>query len=818
MTSCADLHVHSRYSNRPSEWLLRRIGAPECFTEPKEVYAKCRAKGMDFVTISDHNRIEGALEIAHLPGTFISSEVTTYFPEDGCKIHCLVFGIDEEQHREIDSVRKNIYEFRDYLLDEAIAYSVAHPLFSVNDRLTVEHFERLLVLFTQFEGINGARAPRAAMLTRAVLENLSPQFVEKLANRYDLDPRVEEPWRKSLTAGSDDHSALYIADAYTETPRAKNVEEFIGHLRDGAAEAKGAHGSSLKMARNFYSIAYRFYRERLLGAESGNELFPEVFSRLLNGESPLPMSRAERLREAAQRFIRPRKKRMGQIDKALVSELVEWASLTEESPSEAVEERSFRIASGLSHQLAYASLRRSARYLAKGKLTESLQTVSSLGPVGVCIAPYLAAFQTQHKDERLHQAVAVHHPSARLLARKGNKKAWFTDTLQPENGVVNVAEICTRLAEEHQKELVVVTSQKKSSSNSALVRNFEPVGQFELPEYQGHPVCLPPFLDIIEYCERKQVSEAIVSSPGPLGLVGLAAARLLGLPVTGIYQTDFPLYALYLTGSPIMEEIAWRYMRWFYGQMDVVYAPSNFYVERLKDRGFDGDRLRLLPRGVDREHFSPSKRDTGSWRRYGLEESFKFLYVGRISKEKNLDALLRAFMALLGEGHDANLVLVGEGPYLDELRQRYPRPEILFTGYLGGDDLAVAYASADAFVSASTSDTFGNAALEAQASGLPAIVSDEGGAREIVADSTSGWVVDVFQAGQLESAMRKLLEDGNARERMAELSVKQAQRSSWEALLQELWDRDDPLDVSEETLFFSRIQQSKSSFIPDLHL
>jgi glycosyltransferase involved in cell wall biosynthesis len=818
MSSYADLHVHSRYSNRPSEWLLRRIGAPECFTEPKEVYAKCRAKGMRFVTISDHNRIEGALEIAHLPGTFISSEVTTYFPEDGCKIHCLVFGIDEEQHRDIEQVRKNIYEFRDYLLDNRIAHSVAHPLFSVNDRLTVEHFERLLVLFKRFEGINGARAPRAAMLTRAVLENLSPQFVENLANRYDLDPRDEEPWYKSLTGGSDDHSALYIADAYTETPPAATVDEFLVHLVDGATQARGAHGSSLKMARNFYSIAYRFYRERLLGAESGDELFAEVFSRLLHGESPLKTSRAERLREMAQRFIRPRKKKMGQIDKALVSELVEWASMSEQAQEEAVEERSFRIASGLSHQLAYASLRRSARYLAKGKLTESLQTVSSLGPVGLCIAPYLAAFQTQHKDEKLHQAVAVHHPAARLLARRGSKKAWFTDSLQPENGAVNVADICARLAEQHGKELVVVTSQKEAASKSPLVRNFEPVGHFEFPEYQGQPVSLPPFLDIIEYCERQEICEAIVSSPGPLGLAGLAAARLLGLRITSIYEKDFPLYALYLTGSPIMEEIAWRYMRWFYGQMDVVYAPSKFYLERLKDRGLEEDRLRLLPRGVDRARFSPSRRDPAFWGRFGLDDSFKFLYVGRISKEKNLDALIRAFMALTAEARRAQLVLVGEGPYLEELRQRYPRPEILFTGYLNGDDLAVAYASADAFVSASTSDTFGNAALEAQASGLPAVVSDEGGAREVVADAASGWVVDVFQAGQLESAMRNLLEDGDARARMAELSVKQAHRSSWEALLEELWDRDDPLDVSEDTLLLSRIPRSRSSFIPELHL
>ena len=91
--SKADLHVHSKYSNRPSEWFLRRIGAPESFTEPADVYNACKAAGMDYVTISDHNCICGAKEIAHLPGTFISSELTTYFPENGCKIHCLVSGM-----------------------------------------------------------------------------------------------------------------------------------------------------------------------------------------------------------------------------------------------------------------------------------------------------------------------------------------------------------------------------------------------------------------------------------------------------------------------------------------------------------------------------------------------------------------------------------------------------------------------------------------------------------------------------------------------------------------------------------------------------
>ena len=96
--SKCDLHVHSKHSDRPSEWFLRRIGTPESFVEPREVYRHARQRGMDFVTISDHNCLRGALEIADLPGTFLSNEITTYFPENGCKVHVLA---DRHQRRAI---------------------------------------------------------------------------------------------------------------------------------------------------------------------------------------------------------------------------------------------------------------------------------------------------------------------------------------------------------------------------------------------------------------------------------------------------------------------------------------------------------------------------------------------------------------------------------------------------------------------------------------------------------------------------------------------------------------------------------------------
>ena len=207
--SKADLHVHSKYSNRPSEWFLRRIGAPESFMEPRAVYDACREAGMDYVTISDHNCIGGALEIADLPGTFISCEVTTYFPEDGCKIHCLVSGITEKWFKDIQELRLNIYDLQRYLQEQDIIHTIAHPLYRINDRLTIDHFEKLILLFKRFEAINGSRCDRAEQLVRVILDNLTPEMIDEMANKHGIEPVGKEPWQKFLTGGSDDHGGLY---------------------------------------------------------------------------------------------------------------------------------------------------------------------------------------------------------------------------------------------------------------------------------------------------------------------------------------------------------------------------------------------------------------------------------------------------------------------------------------------------------------------------------------------------------------------------------------------------------------------------------
>ena len=190
-----DMHLHSKLSKRPSQWVLQKIGCPESFTDPEQLYRITRKAGMSAMTLTDHNTIDGCLDIAHLPNTFISEEVTSYFPDDGCKAHVLVYDIDETIHQDIQELRENIYHLVSYLNEKGIAHALAHPLFSINDRLTLERFEQFLLLFRTFE-LNGARDEAQNILIRLIMENLSRETLEHLMDKHGIEPPRDRFWGK----------------------------------------------------------------------------------------------------------------------------------------------------------------------------------------------------------------------------------------------------------------------------------------------------------------------------------------------------------------------------------------------------------------------------------------------------------------------------------------------------------------------------------------------------------------------------------------------------------------------------------------------
>ena len=227
-------------------------------------------------------------------------------------------------------------------------------------------------------------------------------------------------------------------------------------------------------------------------------------------------------------------------------------------------------------------------------------------------------------------------------------------------------------------------------------------------------------------------------------------------------------------------------MHWFYSQLDIVYVNSEHYRRCWIERGIPAEKIKILPRGLDTSLFHPSRRTDAFREKFGARNGEPvLLYVGRISKEKDLDVLV-ARLPKLRENHPATrLVFVGDGPYLKELRDALP--DAVFTGYLSGGELARAFASADIFVFPSTTDTFGNVVLEAMASGLPAIVSDTGGPRELVKNGVTGYITHSRDIEDFTSATERLLADPTLRETMRSNARAAVQNRDWSEAFAKFW-------------------------------
>src|ERR1700730_14247479 len=467
MSKC-DLHIHSRYSARSEEWLFRRFDFPDSYSNPRELYRLLRERGMDFVTITDHDTIEGNLEIAELEGTFISEEVTTHFPQDPCKIHLLVWGISEAQHTEIVAVRDNIFELQKYLQQQAIAHSVAHPLYSINGKLEAAHLERLILLFKHFEGINGLRDALLSVLARELLSGLTPEKIEELVNRHDLHPTHPEPWRKIFTGGSDDHGGQFVAGAHTVTPKARTATEFLQDVRAGECEPRGEGGTPLALSHGFYNTVSCFIQDRFterLGATG--PLLETMFSRFMEGRDPTEFTLREKATFIAQgvmsgkifELAKPRNVSLWKgLSKHFARPKVKARLAKEMEGVTEPERRTFLMANLVCEQLAFRLFEKFVQQLRTGNVIESMQALSGIAPIIVLLSPYIYAFHSQAPSRRWLRDIFSKMTDAVPLALQNRKRAWFTDTLEDVNGVANTIRKMTAAGAAAGKELIVITS------------------------------------------------------------------------------------------------------------------------------------------------------------------------------------------------------------------------------------------------------------------------------------------------------------------------------------------------------------------------
>lgn len=308
------------------------------------------------------------------------------------------------------------------------------------------------------------------------------------------------------------------------------------------------------------------------------------------------------------------------------------------------------------------------------------------------------------------------------------------------------------------------------------------VSGFPLPLYPELKLALPR-PSIATMIDQFQPDIVHMVNPAVLGLSGLFYSKLRSTPLIASYHTHLPEYLQHY-GLSMLEGLLWELLKATHNQAALNLCTSTAMVQALTDHGIE--RTDLWQRGVDTETFQPhlANREMRSRLTQGHPDSPLLLYVGRLSAEKEIDRIKPVLESIPG----ARLALVGDGPHRQALEKHFADTPTNFVGYLQGKELGAAFASADAFVFPSRTETLGLVLLEAMAAGCPVVAARSGGIPDIVEDGVNGYLFDPADENGAIVATQRLLANPAERETLRRNARREAERWSWAAATLQLRD------------------------------
>lgn len=358
--------------------------------------------------------------------------------------------------------------------------------------------------------------------------------------------------------------------------------------------------------------------------------------------------------------------------------------------------------------------------------------------------------------------------------------AYFTDTFSPQiNGVANTLNHLSKYLKQKGHEQLFFAPDydtEHPDDPSIPVMRFKGIRPYIYPECS---LAFPPHAKAVEALSEFKPDVVHVVTEVGVGFAGLRAAQELKLPIVMSYHTNFDQY-LDSYNLKYLSLALWTYMKWFHNQALVNLCPSRNTMQYLAQQGVNN--LAVWSRGIDAGRFNPGYyaqelRQT----LLGGDNKLIFLYVGRIAKEKGLETLVKSIRIFNQQHQDkASFVFTREGPYLEEL-QAGQIPNAIFTGAKHGRELSVIYASADAFLFPSGTETFGNVALEAMASGLPLVCVGSGGVTDFTTHQENAFVCSYNNALSFAQGMLEML-NPRLRAKIRQGALATAKSRSWESI------------------------------------
>ena len=367
--------------------------------------------------------------------------------------------------------------------------------------------------------------------------------------------------------------------------------------------------------------------------------------------------------------------------------------------------------------------------------------------------------------------------------------AYFTDTFTPEiNGVTNTLGRLSRFLETKGVHHAFFTSDYSNGgvkepdvlSGKKRVHRFPGIRFGVSPE---SCLAFPKKREIYGLCDRFAPDLVHVATEFGIGYKGMKYAVARGSPLIMSCHTDYCKF-LKFHNLNAFEPAVDRYLKWFYGFSDKTLVPSKHTLGQLKHKGYTN--LGIWTRGIDTSKFNAGYRSTDTRNALETGDKFAFLYVGRLSAEKGLDVLLHAIWEInrLYPGKTM-FIFTGDGPYADNIR-RSAFPNVVLTGFKQNKELSEIYASCDCFAFPSGTETFGNVALEAMASGLPVVGISNGGVTDFLEHNYNALLSGDRDKTTFTQNLITMMENKELRHKLSENAVQTAYLKDWDGIFNEL--------------------------------
>ncbi|MDB5970867.1 MAG: hypothetical protein JWQ90_3317 [Hydrocarboniphaga sp.] len=820
-----DFHCHDHNSDVPDELWGRILGLPETWLKTSKLVKCLQGNGSDVLTITNHNNARSCWKLLEKGlDVLVGAEFTCFFPGHDLYLHVLTYGFTPEQEAVLNRKRADVYDFLRYAAEHDIPVIQPHPLYLYTRQpgINPELYEKLALLFQNFEVLNGQRDVWQSVLTLHWAQGLTEEKLRRYSRKHGIDATdfgVSIERAKTLTGGSDDHmglsagqcgSSLWVPDLARRLRDTAASTLALEALRAGRVAPFGDVGENQKLnialLDYFAQAATRiedpgllrmlFHRGELkdkvacfavanalleLKKHKKTQMFVSFVHDALHGKKPDWLVRwnvskdyrfcvkhlekiADSRRDAPDQFVPAVNEAVADmfrgLSKLAIKRLRASIPKSDDLLSDLSTESLIRSFE-IPSQLSAMLLGSTASGKKSGKLDfkELLDQLAFPALIGVVLAG--AQFAS---TRALYENREFLNTFARQLGRSQHpqRALYLTDTLRDKNGVSN--SLSGKLAEIQRKDLPIdFLICHADAAPEPQLHVVQPLAEFSFPKLAEQTFRIPDLLEIANIFYRGGYDRIVCSTEGPMVVVALFLKHMFNVPAHFFMHTDWMDFLRHTTDLNQHErDRIRRLLRTLYHQFDSVFVLNSDHRAWLT-----GHEMGLAESAVHltAHHTEPATFNVVATRKSelipGANASTPVLFTAcRISKEKGVLELPEIYHQARLAIPDLKLVIAGSGPAESKLRKALP--EATFLGWVDRQQLAQLYAGLDLFVFPSKFDTFGNVILEAFSQGMPVLAYNCKGPKDIIQNGRNGYLVD-----SIDAMSERIVQHFESRERHA---------------------------------------------------